>query len=87
MTTECPIHFITECPVQLALGYPILITLGYPVLITLGYPVIITLEQALLCHSYTKCFVFFTATTATFGDITLIIRKLNGGRRGGRRVI
>ena len=35
---------------------------------------------------YTKCFVIFTATTATFGVKTLIYRMLGGGSKGGSRV-
>ena len=37
-------------------------------------------------YSYTKHFVNFTATTATFGLKSLIYRMLSGGSRGGSRV-
>ena len=41
---------------------------------------------ALSLYSYTKHFVIFTATTATFGLKYLIFNILSGGSRGGSRV-
>ena len=42
--------------------------------------------MALLNSSYTKHFVIFTATTATFGVNNLIFNILSGSSRGGSRV-
>ena len=79
MSTECPIQMSTECPIQMSTEYPIQMSTECPIHLAL--------IQALLNTPYTKHFVIFTATTATFGINTLISNALSGGSSGGSRVI
>ena len=78
MSTECPIQMSTDCPIQMSTEYPIQMSTECPIHLAL--------IQALLNTPYTKHFVIFTATTATFGINTLISNVLSGGSKGGSRV-
>ena len=61
-------------------------TSGCPIHLVSECPIHLALIQALLNTPYTKHFVIFTATTATFGINTLISNVLSGGSKGGSRV-
>ena len=77
----------TECPIQMSTEYPIQMSTECPIHTASECPIHLALIQALLNTPYTKNFVIFTATTATFGFISLISNALSGGSSGGSRVI